>query len=71
MLLGCQKLEKLLYKILYKKGARKMLLNLTLTKVSCENYDEFLTALDVNEVWKKAALTSTPVMEVSPAVLVT
>ena len=39
-------------------------------RVSCENYDDFLTALDVNEVWKKAALTSTPVMEVSPAVSV-
>jgi hypothetical protein len=40
-------------------------------RVSCENYDEFLTALDVNEVWKKAALTSTPVMEVSLTVSVT
>jgi hypothetical protein len=33
-------------------------------RVSHENFDEFLTAVDVNEVWKKQALTSTPIMEV-------
>jgi hypothetical protein len=34
-------------------------------RVSHENYDEFLTAVDVNDVWKKAALSSTPIMEVN------
>ncbi len=34
-------------------------------RVSHENYEEFLTAVDVNDVWKKAALSSTPIMEVN------
>jgi hypothetical protein len=29
-----------------------------------ENFDEFLTAVEVNEVWRKQALQSTPIMEV-------
>ena len=33
-------------------------------RVSHENFDEFLTAVDVNEVWKKQAINSTPIMEV-------
>ena len=33
-------------------------------RVSHENFDEFLTAVEVNDVWKKQALNSTPVMEV-------
>ena len=34
-------------------------------RVSCENFDEFLTAMEVNDVWKKAAINSTPIMEVT------
>ena len=33
-------------------------------RVSHENFDEFLTAVEVNDVWKKQALNSTPIMEV-------
>lgn len=33
-------------------------------RVSAENYDEFLKALDVNFLLRKAATVSTPVMEV-------
>ena len=33
-------------------------------RVSHENFDEFLTAVDVNEVWKQQAIDSTPIMEV-------
>ena len=34
-------------------------------RVSAENYEEFLKALDVNFMLRKAATISTPVMEVS------
>lgn len=34
-------------------------------RVSADNYDEFLKALDVNFLLRKAATVSTPVMEVS------
>nr|ALS04313.1 cellular retinoic acid-binding protein 2 [Acartia pacifica]ALS04315.1 cellular retinoic acid-binding protein 2 [Acartia pacifica] len=34
-------------------------------RVSAENYEEFLKALDVNFLLRKAATVSTPVMEVS------
>ncbi len=33
-------------------------------RVSAENYEEFLKALDVNFLLRKAATVSTPVMEV-------
>jgi hypothetical protein len=33
-------------------------------KVSAENYEEFLTALGVNAVMRKAATCSSPIMEV-------
>merc|ERR1712219_728 len=35
------------------------------TRISSENYDEFLKALDVNFLLRKAATASTPVMEVT------
>merc|ERR1712033_31534 len=35
------------------------------TRTSAENYEEFLKALDVNFLLRKAATASTPVMEVS------
>ena len=34
-------------------------------RVSAENYEEFLKALDVNFMLRKAATVSTPTMEVS------
>jgi hypothetical protein len=34
-------------------------------RVSHENFDEFLTAVEVNEVWRRQALQSTPIMEVA------
>ena len=36
-------------------------------RTSADNYDEFLKALDVNFLLRKAATVSTPVMEVSEA----
>merc|ERR1711915_459209 len=35
------------------------------TRVSAENYDEFLKALNVNFLLRKAATASTPVMEIT------
>ena len=37
----------------------------TYTQVSCEKYEEFLKALGVGFILRKAALASTPVMTIS------
>ena len=42
-----------------------MSLNGKYERVSCDNLDEFLTAMEVNDVWKKAAISATPIMEVT------